>query len=87
MSAGENFQEFSSGAVIWRQLSHPNVLPFCGVRQMEGENPPRVCLASPWMENGNLIRFFTNYPDTYGVPLVSRMMNFPQADTIVIAFQ
>jgi serine/threonine protein kinase len=65
-----HFQEFSSEAVTWRQLSHPNVLPFYGVFKLE-RNPPRVCLACPWMENGNLERFLADRaPNTDCVPLV-----------------
>ena len=65
-----HFQEFSSEAVIWRQLSHPNVLPFYGVYKLD-RNPPRVCLACPWMENGNLVQFLADRaPKTDCVPLV-----------------
>ncbi|KAJ7113534.1 hypothetical protein C8R44DRAFT_984739 [Mycena epipterygia] len=44
---------FGREAVIWRQLSHPNLLPFCGVYYLE----KRLCLISPWMENGNILKF------------------------------
>jgi serine/threonine protein kinase len=65
-----HFQEFTSEAVTWRQLSHPNVLPFYGVYQL-ARNPPRVCLACPWMENGNLVQFLANRAlDTNCIPLV-----------------
>ncbi|KAJ7802914.1 kinase-like domain-containing protein, partial [Mycena leptocephala] len=40
-------------ALIWRQLTHPNVLPFFGVYYLE----TRLCLVSPWMENGNIMKF------------------------------
>jgi serine/threonine protein kinase len=70
MSTEGHFQEFSSEAVTWRQLFHPNVLPFYGVYQL-ARNPPRVCLACPWMENGNLARFLADRaPNTDCVPLV-----------------
>jgi len=62
-------KEFSSEAVTWRQLSHPNVLPFYGVYQL-ARNPPRVCLVCPWMENGNLAWFLADQvPDIDCVPL------------------
>jgi serine/threonine protein kinase len=65
-----HFQEFSTEAVVWRQLSHPNILPFYGVYQLP-RKPPRVCLACPWMENGNLARFLTDQaPNTNCVLLV-----------------
>ena len=65
-----HFQEFSSEAVTWRQLCHANVLPFYGVYQL-ARIPPRLCLACPWMENGNLARFLADRaPTTDCIPLV-----------------
>ncbi|KAJ7113408.1 kinase-like domain-containing protein, partial [Mycena epipterygia] len=46
-------KEFGREAVVWRQLSHPNLLPFCGVYYLD----KRLCLISPWMENGNIQKF------------------------------
>ena len=69
MSTKGHFQEFSS-TVTWRQLLHPNVLPFYGVYQL-ARNPPRVCLACPWMENGNLAQFLADHaPNTDCILLV-----------------
>ncbi|KAJ7318976.1 hypothetical protein DFH08DRAFT_819419 [Mycena albidolilacea] len=48
-------QEFGREAVIWRQLCHPNLLPFFGIYYLDS----RLCLVSPWMEYGNVIRFLT----------------------------
>jgi len=59
MSTENDVQEFSSEAVIWRQLSHPNVLPFYGVYRLD-RDPPRVCFACPWMENGNVVQFLAD---------------------------
>jgi hypothetical protein len=58
---------FSSEAVTWRQLKHQNVLPFYGVFRLEDD---RLCFASPWMHNGNLVHFLASFPDTKCVPLV-----------------
>ncbi|KAJ6457914.1 kinase-like domain-containing protein [Mycena sanguinolenta] len=49
-------KEFGREALIWRQLCHPNVLPFFGLYYLEG----RPCLVSPMMENGNVMKFLTN---------------------------
>ncbi|KAJ7084501.1 kinase-like domain-containing protein [Mycena crocata] len=49
---------FGYEAVIWRQLCHPNVLPFFGIYDLQG----RLCLVSPWMENGDLVEFLKNNP-------------------------
>ncbi|KAJ6466784.1 kinase-like domain-containing protein [Mycena sanguinolenta] len=49
-------KEFGREALIWRQLCHPNVLPFFGVYYLEN----RLCLVSPWMEKGNMMDFLMN---------------------------
>ncbi|KAJ7126699.1 kinase-like domain-containing protein [Mycena epipterygia] len=50
--------EFGREALIWRQLSHPNLLPFYGLYYVEN----RLCLVSPWMENGHILEFIKNSP-------------------------
>lgn len=57
-------QEFSSEAVIWRQLNHPNILPLYGV------NGEKFCFASPWMDNGDIVQFLKLAPETDRLPLV-----------------
>ncbi|KAJ7855358.1 kinase-like domain-containing protein, partial [Mycena leptocephala] len=53
--------QFGREAIIWRQLAHPNILPFFGVYYIE----TRLCLVSLWMENGNIMKFLEiNKPDT-----------------------
>ncbi|KAK7044762.1 kinase domain-containing protein [Favolaschia claudopus] len=51
-------QEFGREALIWRQLSHPNLLPFFGLYYLE----TRICLVSPWMSNGHILQFLENAP-------------------------
>ncbi|KAJ6589507.1 kinase-like domain-containing protein [Mycena capillaripes] len=51
-------KEFGREALIWRQLSHPNLLPFFGLYYLDS----RLCLVSPWMENGHLMEFLSNAP-------------------------
>ncbi|KAJ7644800.1 kinase-like domain-containing protein [Roridomyces roridus] len=43
-------KRFGREAIIWRQLSHPNLLPFYGLYQLR----QRLCLVSPWMEKGQI---------------------------------
>ncbi|KAJ6573301.1 kinase-like domain-containing protein [Mycena sp. CBHHK59/15] len=45
-------------ALVWRQLSHPNLLPFFGLYFLEN----RLCLVSPWMENGHIMDFLRDAP-------------------------
>ncbi|KAK1216393.1 Rho guanine nucleotide exchange factor [Marasmius sp. AFHP31] len=53
---------FVREAMIWRNMIHPNVLPFTG---MYWFNPAQgqICLISPWMESGNLLQFLTDTPE------------------------
>ncbi|KAJ6526937.1 hypothetical protein DFH09DRAFT_1187168 [Mycena vulgaris] len=52
---------FYREALIWRQLSHPNLLPFFGVYYLE-DTKCRLGLVSPWMENGNIARYLKDNP-------------------------
>ncbi|KAJ8083210.1 hypothetical protein PM082_009082 [Marasmius tenuissimus] len=49
------FREYLREAIVWRQLKHPNLLPFLGIYYLENES--QFCLVSPWMENGNLVQY------------------------------
>ncbi|KAF8216023.1 hypothetical protein K438DRAFT_621510 [Mycena galopus ATCC 62051] len=51
-------KEFGREALIWRQLCHPNLLPFFGLYYIDG----RLCLISPWMENGNVMEYLRRNP-------------------------
>lgn len=61
------FQAFSREVTIWEQLSHPNVLKFYGVFYCLD----RLSFVSPWMENGNILKYLENEPETERFPLVS----------------
>ncbi|KAJ7815920.1 kinase-like domain-containing protein [Mycena leptocephala] len=52
-------ENFYHEALIWRQLSHPNLLPFFGLYHLE-DTKSRLCLISPWMENGDITRYLKN---------------------------
>jgi serine/threonine protein kinase len=62
-------QNFAREVVVWRQLSHPDVLPFYGVYHWD-KNPARVCLISPWTENGNIVQFLRRNPEADRASLV-----------------
>ncbi|KAJ7716341.1 kinase-like domain-containing protein, partial [Mycena metata] len=51
-------QEFGREALLWRQLCHPNVLPFFDLYYLE----KRLCLISPWMGNGNIFEYLRKKP-------------------------
>ncbi|KAF9442132.1 kinase-like protein, partial [Macrolepiota fuliginosa MF-IS2] len=53
-------KSFMREVIILGQLHHPNVLPFYGVYRW-GEGPGRICLVSPWMEEGNLYDYLRSH--------------------------
>ncbi|PBL04500.1 kinase-like protein [Armillaria gallica] len=53
-------KNFCREALVWRNLKHPNVLPFLGVSTELFV--PSFCLISPWMENGNIMSFLATNP-------------------------
>ena len=63
MTSGQRlFQEI----VVWRRLSHPNVLPVLGIS-------PKLfplCVVTEWMINGNIVDFVFNNPEINCLHLV-----------------
>ncbi|KAG6877816.1 hypothetical protein C0993_003600 [Termitomyces sp. T159_Od127] len=53
---------FSREAVVWAQLSHPNVLPFYGIYFLN-DRRKSFCLVSPWISRGNVYEFLAEEPD------------------------
>ncbi|KAJ7572103.1 kinase-like domain-containing protein, partial [Mycena floridula] len=52
---------FYSEAILWSQLSHPNVLPLYSIYYLDSEET-QLCLVSPWMNNGNIVHFLRDCP-------------------------
>jgi serine/threonine protein kinase len=47
-------------ALLWRQLSHPHILPFLGIDTETFASRNALCLVSPWMQNGTLKQYITS---------------------------
>ncbi|KAF5350719.1 hypothetical protein D9756_008761 [Leucocoprinus leucothites] len=60
---------FAKEAIIWSQLSHPNVLPFYGVYLLENQRG-QIALVSPWQENGNIAMYLKANPDSPRFPFI-----------------
>ncbi|KAJ7023911.1 hypothetical protein C8F04DRAFT_922450, partial [Mycena alexandri] len=54
------YKELAREVLIWKELSHPNVLPLLGIDLITRK--PSCCLVSPWMKNGNVTTFLETYP-------------------------
>ncbi|KAF9258045.1 hypothetical protein L218DRAFT_878132 [Marasmius fiardii PR-910] len=52
-------KDYMQEAIVWRQLNHPNVMPFMGIYYLDTEKK-QLCLVSPWMAQGNLVEFLKN---------------------------
>lgn len=60
-------QRLFSEIVIWRRLSHPNVLPVLGIS-------PKLfplCIVSEWMIDGNIMDFTSKHPDVNRLRLLA----------------
>jgi hypothetical protein len=59
--------------MLWRQLSHPQVLPFYGVYRWPNESH-RLSFVSPWMTNGNIVTYLKASPEADRRSLVRRYL-------------
>ncbi|KAH0584924.1 hypothetical protein H2248_008197 [Termitomyces sp. 'cryptogamus'] len=50
---------YAREAILWGQLSHPNILPFYGLLRFG----PRIAFVSRWATNGNLEEYLAHNPD------------------------
>ncbi|KAF9072307.1 kinase-like domain-containing protein [Rhodocollybia butyracea] len=50
----------SKEVLLWRQLNHPNILPFLGVNTEMFA--PTFCIISPWLFNGDIISYTQKHP-------------------------
>ncbi|TDL17583.1 kinase-like protein [Rickenella mellea] len=68
-------QRFSHEAVIWRQLRHPNILPFYGVHaggdESGGDEFGELSLVSPWMDTGNILNYVDANPQADRISLLA----------------
>ncbi|KAF9449199.1 kinase-like protein [Macrolepiota fuliginosa MF-IS2] len=49
-------KRYSRETILWAELEHENILPFYGLFHLDAPLT-RICLVSPWMENGNVVRY------------------------------
>ncbi|KAG6824620.1 hypothetical protein H0H92_006320, partial [Tricholoma furcatifolium] len=60
-------KQLSKEAILWRQLSHPNILAIYGLSRLQ----ERICIVAPWMENGDVNKYLTDKPATPRLPLAA----------------
>jgi len=70
MSVGESVKARKAlykEAVVWKRLSHPNVLPLLGVSNMHS----LPCIVSAWMPYGSIIDYLMTHPKENRLGLLS----------------
>ena len=63
-------QQFCKEVVIWKNLSHPNILPFIGAALATEPNSEKYEIVSEFMKNGNIMRFMERNPGVNRLELV-----------------
>jgi len=56
--------------VIWKNLSHPNILPFIGAAMVAEPGREKYEIVSEFMKNGNIRRFIEQNPGANRLELV-----------------
>ncbi|KAK1231149.1 hypothetical protein PQX77_005740 [Marasmius sp. AFHP31] len=56
-----SLKEYLREAIVWKQLRHPNLLPFLGIYYLD-DTRQEICLVSPWMDRGNLVQYLKDNP-------------------------
>ncbi|KAG6826273.1 hypothetical protein H0H92_000466, partial [Tricholoma furcatifolium] len=62
---------FVKEAILWSQLTHPNVLPLYGLFRFGYQ----MSMVSPWMDDGDITRYLRNHPSIPRLPLAADVAN------------
>ena len=65
----ESTQRLCREVLIWKRLSHPNVLPLLGVSV--SRDPQHFRIITEWMPNGNAMEYVRSNPEANRLRLVS----------------
>ncbi|KAF9447205.1 hypothetical protein P691DRAFT_671944, partial [Macrolepiota fuliginosa MF-IS2] len=55
--------------ILWGGMRHPNIMPFYGTFYLD-EECKKLCLLSPWMNNGNVVDYLKKNPDVDREPSI-----------------
>ncbi|EIN07578.1 kinase-like protein [Punctularia strigosozonata HHB-11173 SS5] len=53
--------------VMWRRLSHPNIVPFLGVAYWR----QRICIVSQWMEHEDVMSYLKRFPQANRLAMIT----------------
>jgi serine/threonine protein kinase len=63
-------QAHAGELVLAAHAIHPHIVPFYGA-YISDETSPRICIVSPWMDDGNLKIYLNQNPAASRIHLVS----------------
>ena len=69
-------QRLCREVLIWKRLSHPNVLPLLGVSV--SKSPQHFRIISEWMPNGNVMEYIKSNPEANRLRLVRSASYIPR---------
>ena len=67
------WQRLFQDIVLWKRLSHPNVLPVLGVSPKLAP----LCVITEWMIDGNIMDFTSKHPEVNRLRIVRLISVFP----------
>jgi serine/threonine protein kinase len=75
MRSDVSWKRLCREALVWRQLCHPNVLPFFGLSTNAFPEDTLPALLSPWMEYGSLKEYIlrADYKPEQEIPRLVRI--------------
>ncbi|PCH44551.1 kinase-like protein [Wolfiporia cocos MD-104 SS10] len=59
-------KEFCKEAILWKQLSHPNIVKFAGI----SDSKTSFCIISSWMEHGSVMSYLEKNPNANRLDLI-----------------
>ena len=69
-------QQFCREIIVWKHISHPNILPLLGVSF--STHPYSFRMVSPWMKNGDVMEYTRSNPSANRLQLVSALVYQPR---------
>lgn len=66
-------QRYYQELTIWKRLKHPNVVPVFGANADFAE----FCVVSPWMPEGELLKYLEKHPGANRVEIVRKSLPIP----------
>jgi len=65
-------RKFCREALVWQRLRHPYIVPLIGIDT--DSFPSSLCMVSPWMQNGTVIKYLSGVRDEARQSIVDRLI-------------